>query len=114
MAHRHADARVSVLSWEVEETARKYAWACRHEPSDVTGASIFNQRTTEFEFRPGPVFTHVLLADEINRAPPKTLAALLEAMQERRSPPRIAPERSSDPSWCWPPRKRSSCASGSG
>jgi MoxR-like ATPase len=52
-------------------------------PSDVTGASIFNQRAMEFEFRPGPVFTNVLLADEINRAPPKTQAALLEAMQER-------------------------------
>jgi MoxR-like ATPase len=52
-------------------------------PSDVTGGSIFNQRTTEFEFRPGPVFTNVLLADEVNRAPPKTQAALLEAMQER-------------------------------
>jgi MoxR-like ATPase len=52
-------------------------------PSDVTGGSIFNQRTGEFEFRPGPVFTNVLLADEINRAPPKTQAALLEAMQER-------------------------------
>jgi MoxR-like ATPase len=52
-------------------------------PADVTGASIFNQRTAEFEFRPGPVFTNVLLADEINRAPPKTQAALLEAMQER-------------------------------
>jgi MoxR-like ATPase len=52
-------------------------------PSDVTGSSIFDQRTAEFEFRPGPVFTNVLLADEINRAPPKTQAALLEAMQER-------------------------------
>ena len=52
-------------------------------PSDITGASIFNQRSGEFEFRPGPVFTNVLLADEINRAPPKTQAALLEAMQER-------------------------------
>ena len=52
-------------------------------PSEVTGSSIFNQRTHEFEFRPGPVFTNVLLADEINRAPPKTQAALLEAMQER-------------------------------
>ena len=52
-------------------------------PSDVTGASIYNQRTGEFEFRPGPVFTNVPLADEINRAPPKTQAALLEAMQER-------------------------------
>jgi MoxR-like ATPase len=52
-------------------------------PSDITGASIYNQRSGEFEFRPGPVFTNVLLADEINRAPPKTQAALLEAMQER-------------------------------
>ncbi|HEY1519913.1 MAG TPA: MoxR family ATPase [Solirubrobacteraceae bacterium] len=52
-------------------------------PSDVTGASIFNQRSAEFEFRPGPVFSNFLLADEINRAPPKTQAALLEAMAER-------------------------------
>src|SRR5438477_6228795 len=52
-------------------------------PSDVTGSSIFNQRSADFEFRPGPVFTNLLLADEINRAPPKTQAALLEAMQER-------------------------------
>src|SRR5207302_4096258 len=52
-------------------------------PSDVTGSSIFNQRESDFEFRPGPVFTNPLLADEINRAPPKTQAALLEAMQER-------------------------------
>jgi MoxR-like ATPase len=51
-------------------------------PSDVTGSSIYNQRTTDFEFRPGPIFTNLLLADEINRAPPKTQAALLEAMQE--------------------------------
>jgi MoxR-like ATPase len=52
-------------------------------PSDVTGSSIFNQRTGDFEFRPGPIFTNLLLGDEINRAPPKTRAALLEAMQER-------------------------------
>src|SRR5919201_824113 len=52
-------------------------------PSDVTGSSIFNQRTADFEFRPGPIFTNLLLADEITRAPPKTQAALLEAMQER-------------------------------
>jgi len=52
-------------------------------PSDVTGSSIFNQRNAEFEFRPGPIFTNLLLSDEINRAPPKTQAALLEAMQER-------------------------------
>jgi MoxR-like ATPase len=52
-------------------------------PSDVTGSSIFNQREGDFEFRPGPIFANLLLADEINRAPPKTQAALLEAMQER-------------------------------
>jgi MoxR-like ATPase len=52
-------------------------------PSDVTGSSIFNQQRVEFEFRPGPIFANLLLADEINRAPPKTQAALLEAMQER-------------------------------
>ena len=54
-------------------------------PSDVTGSSIWNQRDSDFEFRPGPVFTNLLLADEINRAPPKTQAALLEAMQERQA-----------------------------
>jgi len=52
-------------------------------PSDVTGSSIFDQRRAEFEFRPGPIFANLLLADEINRAPPKTQAALLEGMQER-------------------------------
>src|SRR6184192_1907393 len=52
-------------------------------PSDVTGSSIYNQRAADFEFRPGPVFANLVLGDEINRAPPKTQAALLEAMQER-------------------------------
>jgi MoxR-like ATPase len=52
-------------------------------PSDVTGSSIWNQRDADFEFRAGPIFANLLLADEINRAPPKTQAALLEAMQER-------------------------------
>ncbi len=52
-------------------------------PSDVTGSSVFDQRSAEFEFRPGPVFTPVLLADEINRATPRTQSALLEAMEER-------------------------------
>ena len=51
-------------------------------PSDVTGVSIFNQKTREFEFRPGPIMAQVVLTDEINRATPKTQAALLEAMQE--------------------------------
>jgi len=52
-------------------------------PADVTGSSIWNQRDVDFEFRPGAIFANLLLADEINRAPPKTQAALLEAMQER-------------------------------
>jgi len=52
-------------------------------PSDVTGVSIFNQATREFEFRPGPLMAQIVLADEINRATPKTQAALLEAMEER-------------------------------
>jgi MoxR-like ATPase len=52
-------------------------------PGDITGGSIYNQKRGEFEFRPGPLFTNLLLADEVNRAPPKTQAALLEVMQER-------------------------------
>ncbi|HUZ77376.1 MAG TPA: MoxR family ATPase [Chloroflexota bacterium] len=52
-------------------------------PSDITGNSVFNQRTTEFEFRPGPIFAEVVLADEVNRATPKTQSALLECMEER-------------------------------
>ena len=52
-------------------------------PSDVTGVNVFNQRSNEFEFRPGPVFANILLVDEINRASPKTQSALLECMQER-------------------------------
>jgi MoxR-like ATPase len=51
-------------------------------PSDVTGVNVFNQRSNEFEFRPGPIFANLLLVDEINRASPKTQAALLECMQE--------------------------------
>jgi MoxR-like ATPase len=51
-------------------------------PSDVTGVSVFDQRTSQFEFRPGPIFANVLLADEINRATPRTQSAVLEAMQE--------------------------------
>ncbi|GIV75858.1 MoxR family ATPase [Litorilinea aerophila] len=52
-------------------------------PSDVTGVSIFNQKTMEFEFRPGPIMAQIVLTDEINRATPKTQSALLEAMEER-------------------------------
>ncbi len=52
-------------------------------PSDITGSYIFNQKSSEFEFRPGPVFTQIVLADEINRATPRLQSALLEAMEER-------------------------------
>src|SRR5688500_5835742 len=54
-------------------------------PSDVTGLSIFNQKTHEFEFRPGPIMAQIVLADEINRATPKTQSALLECMEERQA-----------------------------
>jgi MoxR-like ATPase len=75
--------------------ARSFAQACSMRfqriqftpdlmPADVTGASIYDLKSGAFEFRPGPVFTNLLLGDEINRAPPKTQAALLEAMQEHR------------------------------
>src|SRR5213080_4927002 len=53
-------------------------------PTDVTGVSVFNPKSTEFEFRPGPIFAQIVLADEINRATPRTQSALLEAMGERR------------------------------
>lgn len=52
-------------------------------PSDLSGIHFFNQKLSEFEFRPGPLFTHVLLADEINRATPRTQSSLLECMEER-------------------------------
>jgi MoxR-like ATPase len=54
-------------------------------PSDITGVSIFNQKTAEFEFRPGPIMSQIVLADEINRAGPRTQSALLEAMEERQA-----------------------------
>lgn len=65
-------------------------------PGDVTGSLVFDARTADFSFRPGPVFTNLLLADEVNRTPPKTQAALLEAMEERQvtvdGSPRALPE----------------------
>src|SRR5437879_11261175 len=60
-------------------------------PADVTGSSIFDQRISDFEFRPGPVFTNLLLADESNRPPPKTQAPLREAMQARPVPVEATP-----------------------
>ena len=68
-------------------------------PTDVTGASVFNPKTTEFEFRPGPIFAQIVLADEINRTTPRTQAALLEAMAEGASRSTARPTRSSRRSW---------------
>jgi MoxR-like ATPase len=66
-------------------------------PGDVTGSLVYDARTAEFSFREGPVFTHLLLADEINRTPPKTQAALLEAMEERQVTVDGMPRRLPDP-----------------
>jgi len=66
-------------------------------PGDVTGSLVYDARTAEFEFREGPVFTNVMLADEINRTPPKTQAALLEAMEERQVSVEGQPRKLPDP-----------------
>jgi MoxR-like ATPase len=66
-------------------------------PTDITGNSVFNQRTTEFDFRPGPVFAQMVLADEINRATPKTQSALLECMEERQVTVEGVPMRMPEP-----------------
>lgn len=77
-------------------------------PSDVTGSLVYDARTSEFSFQPGPVFTNLLLADEINRTPPKTQASLLEAMEERQVTVDGTPAPSPTRSWSPPPRTRSS------
>ena len=70
------------IAESIEGTFRRVQFTPDLLPSDVTGVNVFNQKTREFEFRPGPVFANVVLGDEINRAPPKTQSALLEAMEE--------------------------------
>jgi MoxR-like ATPase len=77
-------------------SARRVQFTPDLMPGDVTGSLVYDARTAEFEFREGPVFTNILLADEINRTPPKTQAALLEAMEERQVTveglPRVLPD----------------------
>jgi MoxR-like ATPase len=73
------------LSKSIGCTFRRIQFTPDLLPSDVTGLSIFNQKTQEFEFRPGPIMAQVVLADEINRATPKTQSALLECMEERQA-----------------------------
>ena len=78
-------------------------------PADVVGTSIYNQKTQEFEPKKGPVFTNLLLADEINRAPAKVQSALLEAMQEKQvTIGSTRPSNWKSRSWCWPRKTRSS------
>jgi MoxR-like ATPase len=71
------------LARSLDGTFRRSQFTPDLLPTDVTGLSIYNQKTQEFEFRPGPVVSQIVLADEINRATPKTQSALLEAMEER-------------------------------
>ncbi len=73
-------------------------------PSDVTGVGVFNQKTGEFEFRPGPIFANIVLADEINRASPKTQASLLECMEERQATIDNTTHPIAPRSWSSPPR----------
>ena len=74
---------VRALAAAVELATKRVQFTSDLMPSDVTGSLVFDARTSEFSFQPGPVFTNLLLADEINRTPPKTQASLLEAMEER-------------------------------
>ena len=71
------------IATSVDGTFRRVQFTPDLLPADVTGVNVYNEATGEFEFRPGPVFGNVMLGDEINRAPPKTQSALLEAMEER-------------------------------
>ncbi|HLE08671.1 MAG TPA: AAA family ATPase, partial [Thermodesulfobacteriota bacterium] len=71
------------LARSIDATFKRIQFTSDLMPSDVTGVTIYNEGTREFEFRHGPIFANVVLADEINRATPKTQSALLEAMNER-------------------------------
>ncbi|MFD5558990.1 AAA family ATPase [Streptomyces sp. NPDC127068] len=74
---------VRALAASLELDTKRVQFTPDLMPSDITGSLVYDARSTEFSFQPGPVFTHLLLADEINRTPPKTQSALLEAMEER-------------------------------
>jgi MoxR-like ATPase len=85
------------LAAALDLSARRVQFTPDLMPGDVTGSLVYDARTAEFEFREGPVFTNILLADEINRTPPKTQAALLEAMEERQVTVEGLPRRLPDP-----------------
>jgi MoxR-like ATPase len=88
---------VRTLAAALDLDAKRLQFTPDLMPGDVTGSLIFDARTAAFEFREGPVFTNLLLADEINRTPPKTQAALLEAMEERQVSVEGAPRRLPEP-----------------
>ncbi|MET9366061.1 MoxR family ATPase [Streptomyces sp. NPDC006632] len=87
---------VRALAASLELDTKRVQFTPDLMPSDVTGSLIYDARTSEFSFQPGPVFTNLLLADEINRTPPKTQSSLLEAMEERQvtvdGTPRLLPD----------------------
>jgi MoxR-like ATPase len=87
---------VRTLSTALDLDTKRIQFTPDLMPGDVTGSLVYDARTAEFSFQPGPVFTNLLLADEINRTPPKTQASLLEAMEERQvtvdGEPRPLPE----------------------
>lgn len=99
---------VRALAAALEVDTKRVQFTPDLMPSDVTGSLVYDARTAEFSFQPGPVFTNLLLADEINRTPPKTQSSLLEAMEERQVTVDGTPARSPSPSSSPPPRTRSS------
>lgn len=90
---------VRALAASLELDTKRVQFTPDLMPSDVTGSLVYDARTAEFSFQPGPVFTNLLLADEINRTPPKTQSSLLEAMEERQVTVDGTPARSPTPSW---------------
>ncbi|MFF8715523.1 AAA family ATPase [Streptomyces sp. NPDC015184] len=88
---------VRALAASLELDTKRVQFTPDLMPSDVTGSLVYDARTAEFSFQPGPVFTNLLLADEINRTPPKTQSSLLEAMEERQVTVDGTPRRLPDP-----------------
>lgn len=97
---------VRALAASLELDTKRVQFTPDLMPSDVTGSLVYDARTAEFSFQPGPVFTNLLLADEINRTPPKTQSSLLEAMEERQVTVDGTPVSSPTPSSSQPPRTR--------
>src|SRR5262245_53202338 len=88
---------IRTLAASLRISAKRLQFTPDLMPGDVTGSLVYDARTAAFEFREGPVFTNLLLADEINRTPPKTQAALLEVMEERQVSVEGTPRRPPEP-----------------